>query len=262
MQCFFPRSFKSAIESDGYQTVAAVASGLPSVRCLIPDRLAFASGSAHEIQQLKQSLMGDDVIFISSQLHRKYVPYALDFGPVNLGIVHQFCVAFANRLASASSSLIIYCFETSAACRANACFLLAAFMMLSQGWTLDQASSAFGCSRLPFLLKPFRDATFTVADFGLSLHDCLAGLVRASELGWYSQSSFDLASYEALDDPLSGDIHEVCPKFVAFKGPLAINSAYLQTGEVAFPPSKYVPILKQLGVTCVARLNEDDTYDR
>ena len=229
---------------------------------LIPDKLAFASGSAHEIHALKTYYQHANVIFITSDLHHKYVPFALDFGPVNLGIVHRFCVAMNKRLERLKSSLIVYCFEPCSAHRANACFLLAAYMMLEQGWAAEKASAAFGCSKLPFPLKPFRDVTYMESDFGLTLEDCMAGLGRANELGWYRRQTFDLASYEALDSPFSGDMHEICPKFVAFKGPLSQRSAYRQEGEVALPPSAYVPVLVKLGVTCVVRLNEADTYDR
>ena len=47
-------------------------------------------------------------------------------------------------------------------------------------------------------------------------------------LGWYDEKTFDRKSYEALDDPLSGDIHQICPKLVTFKGPLSDGSAYRQ----------------------------------
>ena len=33
-------------------------------------------------------------------------------------------------------------------------------------------------------------------------------------------------AYDALDDPETADMHRVCPKFVAFKGPLSVGSPY------------------------------------
>jgi cell division cycle 14 len=53
----------------------------------------------------------------------------------------------------------------------------------------------------------------------------------------------------------------VCPKLVAFKGPLATGSPLLLDGEAAFPPAHYATILLRLGVTAVVRLNEPGTYD-
>jgi hypothetical protein len=59
------------------------------------------------------------------------------------------------------------------------------------------------------------------------------------------------------------DIRQICPKFVVFKGQLSDGSVYRQVGEIAFAPSKSVPLLQQLSVTCVVRLNEPaDPYDR
>jgi protein-tyrosine phosphatase len=46
------------------------------------------------------------------------------------------------------------------------------------------------------------------------------------------------------------------------KGPLSRGSSYLETDEIALAPEMYVATLRQLGVTCVVRLNEPDTYDK
>ena len=227
---------------------------------LIPNRLAYTCGNSDEIKILKQKMDGLKVRFISSDLHHKYVPFAADFGPVNLGIVHRFCEAFSKRLLR-QSGLLVYCFESSPESQANACFLLASFMILEYGWTAEEAAAPFQCSTVPFRLRPFHDASYSKSE-DLFLEDCLRGLYRASMIGWYTKSGFDSALYEQLDDPLNGDIHEICPKFVAFKGPLAHGSKYQRCGEVSFPPAFYADALRRLNVTCIVRLNEPDTYDR
>ena len=232
----------------------------PELVHLIRNRLAFTSSSTDNIKGLKKSFENKEVAYITSELHHLYEPYAKDFGPVNLGILHRFCTALSKRLAKDKSTFMIYCFQPTIQSRANACFLLAGFMILNHGWSVKQASAVF--QSLPFLLKPFRDATITEQDFDLHLHDCISGLERALQLGWYDQKTFSLTDYERLSKPCSGYINVVCPKFVAFKGPLLADSPYLLPGEIAFPPSKYLQILLQLGVTCVVRLNEQDTYDR
>ena len=227
---------------------------------LIPNRLAFATGSSDDIKKMKQRMPILKARFMSSDLHRKYVPFAADFGPVNLGVVHRFCDAFAKRLFKQEGQLV-YCFECSLECRANASFLLAAFMVLYYRWSPQQAAAPFKYPRVPFTLKPFHDATHLHSD-DLLLEDCLRGLERAGMNGWYSRSTFDLALYEELDDPLHGDIHQICPKFVAFKGPIVQTGVNQHKGEVSFPPSAYIHALRRLRVTCVIRLNEADTYDR
>ncbi len=90
--------------------------------------------------------------------------------------------------------MIIYCFEPTYACRANACFLLAAFMVLHHSWSPEQASAIFICPSLLFSIKPFRDAKFIDQTFDLSIHDCLVGLTRAMSLAWYDQNTFDSKS--------------------------------------------------------------------
>ena len=226
---------------------------------LIPDKLAFTSGMAAQIKELQRQKANDDIVLLTSDLHRKYIPFAADFGPVNISIVHRFCDAFVKRLSNYGDSLIIYCVEPTIACRANACFLLAAFMVLRQGWSPEQASRVFQPPILAFSIEPFCDATRAV---NLSIHDCLLGLSRAAELGWYDHATFDRASYDALGDPFALHIHQICPKLVAFKGPLLDDSRHRRHGERTFSPSAYALALQRLGVTCVLRLNEPDTYDR
>jgi hypothetical protein len=57
---------------------------------LIPGRLDFLSASKKNVQQIKESADGEKIRFVSLDLHNAYHPYADDFGPVNLGIVHRF----------------------------------------------------------------------------------------------------------------------------------------------------------------------------
>eukprot|EP00291_Cryptomonas_curvata_P022211 CAMPEP_0172168818 /NCGR_PEP_ID=MMETSP1050-20130122/10360_1 /TAXON_ID=233186 /ORGANISM="Cryptomonas curvata, Strain CCAP979/52" /LENGTH=280 /DNA_ID=CAMNT_0012839805 /DNA_START=37 /DNA_END=876 /DNA_ORIENTATION=- len=232
------------------------------VRYLIPNRLAFVSATAWQIDELRVDFEGRNACFISSDLHQKYVPLAADFGPVNLGIVHRFCSGFQNRISAKDDQLIIYCISECFEDRANASFLLAAFMMLCRGWTAEEAAAPFTCSSAPFTLRPFRDATFDVPSYELSLLDCLHALERAVSYGWFDLSKFDSQLYWELDNPINGDLHQYCPKFVAMKGPLSRGSTYLETDEIALAPEMYVPTLRRLGVTCVVRLNEPDTYDK
>ena len=60
---------------------------------------------------------------------------------------------------------------------------------------------------------------------------------------------------------MNGDVQKVCPKLVAFKGPLQAGSKHKHPNEVAFLPEHYAPILHNLGVTCVVRVDDPDTYD-
>jgi hypothetical protein len=53
----------------------------------------------------------------------------------------------------------------------------------------------------------------------------------------------------------------VAPKLIAFKGPLDPDYPTYQPGEIALPPEDCAERLRELGVSCVVRLNDPDTYD-
>ena len=229
------------------------------VTSLIPGRFGFLCASPATVKQIQQSEQGETIRFISSDLHRQYFPIAADFGPVNLGVVHRFCAAFSKRLKKQEGKLLVYCFEESLGAQANACFLLGSLLVLNYGWTAEAAAQPFTGPSSPVTLRPFRDATFHTCTYPLLLLDCLKGLSKSVQLGWFDAGTFNVTQYTHYDDPCTGDMHRICPKFVAFKGPLAEDSP--QSDEVAFSPEHYAPLLLDLGVTCVVRLNEADTYD-
>jgi cell division cycle 14 len=189
-----------------------------------------------------------------------YQPFAKDFGPVNLGIVHRFCVAFSKKIAQNDCRTLVYCFDESLQAQANASFLLSSLLVIRFGWTPEKAAEPFVGSSSPFKLHPFRDATHCPQPYALDLTECLKGLHRSIQLGWFDWKKFDAQQYEQLDSPYHGDLHQVCPKFIAFKGPLAVESHHLQPNEVAFPPDHYAPLLLTLGASSVVRLNDADTY--
>lgn len=54
---------------------------------------------------------------------------------------------------------------------------------------------------------------------------------------------------------------EVCPKFIAFKGPSA-KRELLVPGLWSIQPCDYVEVFKERKVTAIVRLNEAETYNR
>lgn len=104
----------------------------------------------------------------------------------------------------------------------------------------------------------FRDASFVDPDFFLTLLDCLEGLQKARELGWYDPEDFDVEAYEALYET---DLTHICPKFVAFAGPVGVHAPTKFKSALGLPPEDYVDVLRQEAVAAVVRLNEPDTYN-
>ena len=135
-------------------------------------------------------------------------------------------------------------------------------MVIHFGWAPEDAATPFSSSMSPFALRPFADAGYVQSRYRLELVDCLKGIANAVQRGWFDVRNFDAGEYCDLISPLGGDISVPCPKFVAMKGPLSPESCHRNDNEIAFTPEALVPELHRLGVSCVVRLNDPDTYDK
>eukprot|EP00283_Hemiselmis_rufescens_P004227 CAMPEP_0173425858 /NCGR_PEP_ID=MMETSP1357-20121228/5465_1 /TAXON_ID=77926 /ORGANISM="Hemiselmis rufescens, Strain PCC563" /LENGTH=300 /DNA_ID=CAMNT_0014389389 /DNA_START=26 /DNA_END=928 /DNA_ORIENTATION=+ len=156
---------------------------------------------------------------------------------------------------------MVYYVDDDPAIRTNAAFLLGAYMMVCHGMSAHEAYTPFECLR-PYPLMGFRDATYCdPPTFTLDVLDCLMGLEKAMEVGWFDIAEFSLDEYEFWDHPLNGDLHKVSPKFIAFKGP-SEEKTMIAPGFYTFTPGEYVQVFKEMNVTAIVRLNEPDTYDK
>jgi cell division cycle 14 len=57
-----------------------------------------------------------------------------------------------------------------------------------------------------------------------------------------------------LENPAQFDLHQICPKFVAFRGPDSSDPRFQS-------PEQYCELFVHMGVNAVVRLNETDAYD-
>ena len=135
-------------------------------------------------------------------------------------------------------------------------------MILKLDMTAEQVAERFSWLEST-LIEPYRDATFTEADFHLHLLDCWRGLDKGKSQGWvrYASSGFmwgeiDIEQYEHYDNPTNGYMHIVVPgKFVAFQGPHDIGDLMFQddaAGVRTLSPAFYAPALREMGVTTIA----------
>jgi cell division cycle 14 len=137
---------------------------------------------------------------------------------------------------------------------------------------------------------PFRDAGFCINTFPVTVLDCARAMHRAKSLNHFNYKTFSLATFQNLAKLQNGDISWIVPsKFIAFSGPVskyvvsissfvpffntvcALSHSLLyqysyrrrqsSTGEFTLSPEEYVPVFKNLGVTCVVRFNSK-CYDR
>lgn len=216
---------------------------------LIPGRLSFAVHQ--DVEMTKQEIRTHPALyFFSSNCQNKYFPIFKDFGPVNLGVVYEFCEFLKRKLLSPelASHHLVYYAEVSRAQRTNAAFLLSAFLVLECAMTPDEATEPFSCiSPSPFV--PFRDAGNDKTTYALSFVSCIRALHRARSLEWYVPEAFNLEEYDALSsDPM--DLNVLCPKMIGFKCPRKGKN----------PPKQYLKFFRQKNVQLVIRLNESAGY--
>eukprot|EP00961_Rhodomonas_salina_P297162 3936993-Rhodomonas_salina.2 len=206
--------------------------------------------------------------FMTSTIHNMYDSFCDDFGPVAICQVIYFCRAMSKAVQSSrdpSSSVrrkvVYYCnnyCDKSPRCCSNTVFLIVSYLVLELGWNLDTALTPFDHLD-PSFTEPFRDATWiNPPQHLLSVRDCVKGLFKALANGWLDD--FDVAQYEHMGDPFFGDVNSVCPKFIAFKGP--VEAKDIPKGDLStFPPHFYAHVFERLDIECVIRLNEPSTYD-
>jgi hypothetical protein len=103
--------------------------------------------------------------------------------------------------------------------------------------------------------RGFRDATQTSSSFWLSIEDCVSGVSKAHEAGWFNIEDFDLDEYDLWDQNLSGYLHKVCPRLIALRGPAD------KAGMC--PPEEFIEHFQDQNVTDIIRLGngESELYD-
>ncbi|KAJ1494319.1 dual specificity protein phosphatase, partial [Baffinella frigidus] len=187
-----------------------------------------------------------------------YRGYCKDFGPTDLAGVVSFCRKVRVMLQDPRrlGRPAVYCTASNSTwiseTLANVAFLFGAYLVLVKGKSPEDAAAPF--SRIqPSPFKAFRDATHLESDFDLSLLDCLRGLERGARAGFFDLETFDVEQFNR-DDALGLSV--MCPKFVAFKGPVSGRDR----PSYALEPEEFLDRFQELGVSDVVRLNEASTY--
>ncbi|KFR13451.1 Dual specificity protein phosphatase CDC14A, partial [Opisthocomus hoazin] len=179
-----------------------------------------------------------------------------DFGPLNLAMLYRYCCKLNKKLKyfSLSRKKIVYYTSFDQRKRANAAFLIGTYAVIFLKKTPEEAyRTLLSGSNPPYL--PFRDASFGNCTYNLTILDCLQGINKALQHGFFDFKTFDVDEYEHYERVENGDFNWIVPgKFLAFSGPHPKSK--LENGYPLHAPEAYFPYFKKHNVTSIIRLNK------
>nr|XP_032660820.1 dual specificity protein phosphatase CDC14A isoform X1 [Chelonoidis abingdonii] len=185
-----------------------------------------------------------------------YENFYADFGPLNLAMLYRYCCKLNKKLKSFSLSRkkIVHYTSFDQRKRANAAFLIGSYAVIYLKKTPEEAFRALlSGSNPPYL--PFRDASFGNCTYNLTILDCLQGIKKAFQHGFFDFKTFDVDEYEHYERVENGDFNWIVPgKFLAFSGPHPKTK--IENGYPLHAPEAYFPYFRKHNVTSIIRLNK------
>ena len=140
-----------------------------------------------------------DAHFFSTDNELVYWNFFLDFGPLNLGQLFRFCQQLNAKLNDRrlAGKRIIYYSGTHAHRRTNSVFLICAWSCLFLERSAEEAYAPFRGIYPPF--PPFHDASPCICTFNVTILDCLKGMCKAIDRGFFNFETFDVEEYEYFE---------------------------------------------------------------
>uniref|UniRef100_A0AAY4BFX2 Protein-tyrosine-phosphatase n=1 Tax=Denticeps clupeoides TaxID=299321 RepID=A0AAY4BFX2_9TELE len=185
-----------------------------------------------------------------------YENFYADFGPLNLAMLYRYCCKLNKKLKSftLTRKRIVHYTSFDQRKRANAAVLVGAYAVIYLKKTPEEAYRALiSGSNASYL--PFRDASFGNCTYNLTVLDCLHGIRKALQHGFFDFEAFDVNEYEHYERVENGDFNWVVPgKFLAFSGPHPKSK--IENGYPLHAPEAYFPYFRKHHVTTVIRLNK------
>lgn len=216
---------------------------------LIKDRLYFATLKAKPKSTAHTHYFCIDDEFV-------YENFYADFGPLNLAHIYRYCCRVNKKLKSASlaKKKIVHYTSLDPRKRVNAAFLAGAYLIIHLRRTPDEAHRPLVSGGGPAYL-PFRDASFGVCTYNLSLLDCFHGLKKALQHNFVDFATLDVEEYEYYERVENGDFNWIVPnKFLAFSGPHPKSK--IENGYPLHAPEAYFPYFRKHNIKTVIRLNK------
>ncbi|KAK6314392.1 hypothetical protein J4Q44_G00158510 [Coregonus suidteri] len=216
---------------------------------LIKDRLYFATLRSKPKSTVNTHYFCTDDEFI-------YENFYADFGPLHLAMLYRYCCKLNKKLKSftLTRKRIVHYTSFDQRKRANAAVLIGAYAVIYLKKTPEEAYRALiSGSNSSYL--PFRDASFGNCTYNLTILDCLQGIRKALQHGFFDFETFDVDEYEHYERVENGDFNWIVPgKFLAFSGPHPKSK--IENGYPLHAPEAYFPYFRQHNVTSVVRLNK------
>ncbi|XP_062848999.1 cell division cycle 14Aa isoform X2 [Trichomycterus rosablanca] len=215
---------------------------------LIKDRLYFATlrGKPKSTANAHYFCTDDELV---------YENFYADFGPLHLAMLYRYCCKLNKKLKSftLSRKRIIHYTSYDQHKRANAAFLISAYAVIYLKRTPEEVHDAL-TSGTNVSYMPFRDAAFGSCTYNLTILDCLKGVHKALQHGFFDFETFDVEEYEHYERVENGDFNWIVPgKLLAFSGPHPKSK--IENGYPLHAPEAYFPYFRQHDVTDVVRLN-------
>uniref|UniRef100_A0A8D0F1Q8 Cell division cycle 14A n=1 Tax=Strix occidentalis caurina TaxID=311401 RepID=A0A8D0F1Q8_STROC len=231
------------------EPAAAASEVLGGASEFVKDRLYFAT-----LRSKPKSTVNTHYFCTDEEL--VYENFYGDFGPLNLAMLYRYCCKLNKKLKyfSLSRKKIVYYTSFDQRKRANAAFLIGAYAVIYLKKTPEEAyRTLLSGSNPPYL--PFRDASFGNCTYNLTILDCLQGVNKALQHGFFDFKTFDVDEYEHYERVENGDFNWIIPgKFLAFSGPHPKSK--LENGYPLHAPEAYFPYFKKHNVTSIIRLNK------
>ncbi|KAF1383245.1 hypothetical protein PFLUV_G00129730 [Perca fluviatilis] len=137
--------------------------------------------------------------------------------------------------------------------RANGALLIGAYAVIYLKRSPEEAYRTLISGNNTSYL-PFRDAAAGECSFNLTVLDCLQGIRKALQHGFFDFENFDVEEYEHYERVENGDMNWIIPgKILAFSSPHAHSK--IENGYPLHAPEAYFPYFCQNGITAVVRLN-------
>ncbi|CAJ1087351.1 LOW QUALITY PROTEIN: dual specificity protein phosphatase CDC14AB-like [Xyrichtys novacula] len=215
---------------------------------LIKDRLYFATLHVKPKNTANTHYLSTDEEFT-------YESFYADFGPLNLGMLYRYCCKLNKKLKSFTTSRkkLVHYTSNDQKKRANAAVLIGGYAVIYLKRSPEEVyRTLISGNNAGFL--PFRDAAVGECKFNLTVLDCLQGIHKALQLGFFDFDSFNVEEYEHYERVENGDMNWIIPgKVLAFCSPNSRSK--IENGYPLHAPEAYFTYFCRNNVTAVVRLN-------